>query len=160
GSDSRNMVRRSRLASGQDSHGGSRMIQQLLLAQLDRLAIRERWLRLFQFLSLVWLTAAVAGGVLWARGSQSAIGVTLPAPMLVPATLKLTMFVICKVVTRPSNCRWLASEVERTYPELLTSLLAAIEQRPDPVAGEFGYLQTSEMRDALQHAYRHRWPEI
>lgn len=136
------------------------MIQQLLLAQLDRLAIRQRWLRLFQFLSLVWLMAAVAGGLLWARGNQSTVGVALPAILLVLTALGLALFVAWKVITRPSNYRWLASEVERSYPELHTSLLAAIEQRPDPLAGEFGYLQTSVMRDALQHAYRHRWPEI
>lgn len=136
------------------------MIQQLLLAQLDRLASRERWLRLFQFLSLVWITAAVAGGLLWAWARQSAHSGFAPALLLVLVTLFLAFAVIWRIISRPSNYSSLAGKVEENFPELHTSLLAAIEQRPDPTVGEFGYLQTSVMREALQHAYRHRWPDL
>lgn len=136
------------------------MIQQLLLAQLDRLAARERWLRLFQFLSLVWLVAAVAGGALWAWRLQTATAMTGPAMLLVLGVVALTALIVWQVITRPRNYTGLASQVEQSFPELHTSLLAAIEQKPDPAVGEFGYLQTSVMNEALQHAYRHRWPDI
>ena len=36
------------------------MIQQLLLAQLDRVAARYRFLRFWQMLAVVWLVAALA----------------------------------------------------------------------------------------------------
>jgi hypothetical protein len=136
------------------------MIQELLLAQLDRVAARQRWLRLFQVLSLVWLVAAVLGGALWAWRLQTAAPMTGLASLLIVVVVALAMLVTWYVLTRPRNYVGIAVQIEQTFPELHTALLAAIEQRPDPAIGEFGYLQTSVMREALQHAYRHQWAEI
>ncbi|QDU29177.1 hypothetical protein ETAA8_42840 [Anatilimnocola aggregata] len=136
------------------------MIQQLLLAQLDRVAYRHRWLRLFQFLALVWLVAAIAGGLLLAWKLQTAGSTTIPAALLGVSVIGLVVLVTWQVIGSPRNYAWLAAKVEAAFPELRTSLLAAIQQQPDLPAGEFGYLQTSVMREALQHAYRHRWADI
>ncbi|WP_425613907.1 DUF4175 family protein [Anatilimnocola sp. NA78] len=136
------------------------MIQQLLLAQLDRVAVRHRWLRLFQFLALVWLVAALAGGLLLAWKLQTASSAAIPASLLVVGAIVLAGVVIWQTIASPRNYAWLASRVEAAFPELHTQLLAAIQQRPDLHNGEFGYLQVSVMRDALQHAYRNQWGNI
>lgn len=136
------------------------MIQQLLLRRLDKLGARYRFLRLWQMLSLVWLLAAIAGGFLWAWKIQTTAAATMPAILLGTAALLLAMVAVWLAAHSARSYSWLAQQVEAAFPELRTCLLAAVEQRPDLPSGEFGYLQSSVIREALEHSKHHPWADV
>ena len=58
---------------------------------------------------------------------------------------------------RQADQRAVVAALEREYPELRHLLAAAAEQKPNPVSGEFGYLQLRVIDEASQHPRRVLW---
>ncbi|HEY1068073.1 MAG TPA: hypothetical protein VGE52_18260, partial [Pirellulales bacterium] len=139
------------------------MIQEQLLHQLDRLATRQRYLIAWRRMAAVWLVAGVAAFLLWQWKSTAPVPPfqTFAAVLgVLGAALLGAAIVSGRTMREARDYAELARTIERAYPELQTSLLAAVEQRPEGPSGEFGYLQSRVIRDALDHAERHEWPEL
>lgn len=135
------------------------MIQHRLLMELDRVAARYRHLRFWQTLALAWLLAALTGLVLW--GLRNHLGAIRPStPMLLSLGLALIGLSLWSAMISTRNLLWVARQIEATYPDLRSSLLAAIEQRPVLPDGRFGYLQSNVIRQALAHADHHPWRQV
>ncbi len=69
--------------------------------------------------------------------------------------------VVCWALSRrrARDPHWLAQKIELAHPQLQARLLAAVEQRPEGPSGEYGYLQETVIREALEDARRHGWEE-
>ncbi len=135
------------------------MIHDLLHNRLARVADRFRRLWLLKSLAWCWgASALVALGLLWSvrRGAE------LP-PMAGAALGGFTLLaaVVCWALSRrrARDPHWLAQKIELAHPQLQARLLAAVEQRPEGPSGEYGYLQETVIREALEDARRHGWEE-
>jgi hypothetical protein len=53
--------------------------------------------------------------------------------------------------------RAVARNIEKQHPDMQALLLAAIEQQPQGLGGQLGYLQERVIGDALRHASKHDW---
>ena len=136
------------------------MIERRIHRQIERLASRIRLRRLLVSWGIAWLaTSALAAVLLWGNAR---------AGWYFERAVPLLIFVAC--VGAIAGCwfayrsaralRYVARYIESTYPELNTSLLAAIDQRPDPATGRFGFLQDRVITDVLGHAYRKNWMRL
>jgi hypothetical protein len=80
-----------------------------------------------------WLTLAgglLAGGILWQRDRRRAV-----------------------------DLRAVAAAIEREHPGVRHLLTTAAEQEPDPVTGEFGFLQLRVIEQVLTHPDRKVWEQ-
>src|SRR5262245_32418964 len=105
------------------------MTQDSLFRRLKPVAQRGQRLRLRIALSLVWSLAAAAGAALWALGPRDPRQVSWLLAVLGGAVLLATLTCWWRT-RRPGDPRGLARQIERRFPELGTSLLAAVEQEP------------------------------
>jgi hypothetical protein len=128
--------------------------------QLEKVAARFRRLRFWRGLALAWLAAAAVGVAL--LGLYRLGDWHLPSAVGLVCGSALTVAVVCSWLANRStrDYRWVAQRVEAAYPELKSCLLAAIEQRPMLPGGRLGFLQDRVVRQALNHAYGHAWPQI
>jgi hypothetical protein len=136
------------------------MIQQLVLTELDRLALRRRVLHMLQLLALVWLIAAAVCAGLWLFDIRFQASPATTAGIIGGIALALAALCCAIAWNSARSYRSLAHSVEAAFPELKSSLITAIEQQPEAAGGEFGYLQTSVIRQAFDHANRHNWEEL
>ncbi len=136
------------------------MMHQVLKRRLDNLAGRYRLLSIWRRLATVWLAAAIVGGLLWIWKRQSDVPTTGPMIAIGLGALVLAVVAIWRGARAARDYGWVAQQIEAAYPELRTCLLAAVEQTPDATTGEFGYLQSRVIRQALDHARRHSWSRI
>ena len=136
------------------------MIERRLLRQLERVARRLRRRRTIFTWSAVWLTIAILAGL--ALGLNWLWGWYVPQAVPVLATVGLLTALLTLVIARWSlrDYRRVAQRVETAYPELQSSLLAAIDQRPDASDGRLGFLQHCVIEDSLRHAYKHAWVKV
>ena len=81
-------------------------------------------------------------------------------PILAIAALALAGVGVWLSTLSARDIRWVARQIETTFPELRTCLLAAVEQRPALADGRFGYLQSNVIHQALMHADRHEWRHV
>jgi hypothetical protein len=136
------------------------MNQERLWNELDQVASRYRRLRYWSALAAAWFVAALIGVVSWWLGRSLGGGWRLAVPPLCLIALTLAGFALWLVAKRAPSRSWIARQIEAAFPELRSCLLAAIEQRPDLPDGRFGYLQSNVIKEALDHARGHAWPEI
>ncbi len=136
------------------------MNQHRLLFELDRVAGRFRLLRFWQLLAAAWFVAALAGAALWGAKLLLARPMLPAVPLLAVAALVLAGVGVWLATAAARDIRWVARQIEATFPELRTCLLAAVEQRPSLPDGRFGYLQSNVIHQALIHADRHEWREV
>ena len=55
--------------------------------------------------------------------------------------------------------RWVARRIEARHPDLGTELLAAVDEVEAAPGGRLGFLQSTVVREALEHRQAHDWDE-
>lgn len=131
-----------------------------LSMELDRVASRYRRLRYWRALAAAWFLAALVGLAVWGLGRALGSALYLSVPALCVLAVALAGMCIWLAALFAPGRKWIALRVEAGFPELESRLLAAMEQQPALADGRFGYLQTSVIREALDHARRHEWPQV
>jgi len=133
------------------------MIEKALRKQLRPIVNRRRRLYLVCRLSVCWFISGLIGIVLiganWLWGWNSSI----VNWVLCILTLLVTVTILYKYSHMHPDYRAVARNIEKQHPEMQALLLAAIEQQPQGLGGQFGYLQERVIGDALRHADKHDW---
>lgn len=131
-----------------------------LIQALERVARRDRRVRLWSILGLCWLAWGLIGVALVLTIARTA---DAPLPLLLAIYLGLAVATgilgAAFALRSGRDRRWVARRIEARHPELGTGLLAAIEvdanRRP---VGE-SYLRSAVIREALAHRHTHDWDE-
>ena len=133
------------------------MIEKALRKQLRPIVNRRRRLYLLWRLSAYWFIAGIIGVALvsadWLLGWNSLIANWA----LCIATLLATVLALYKYSQMHLDYRAVARNIEQQHPDMQALLLAAIEQEPQGLGGQLGYLQERVIGDALRHAGKHDW---
>jgi hypothetical protein len=134
-------------------------VQGELRHTLREVAGRLRQLRLWQALTLAWLLAGGLGVLLWMTGSHAADGASLARGVALVAGVLALLGIFQAWWFAPGE-RQAAQQVEQTFPELNSSLLAALQMQPDQPDGRFGFLQSSVILQVLSHSALRNWTEV
>ncbi|MBW7989736.1 MAG: hypothetical protein FVQ84_06950 [Planctomycetes bacterium] len=133
------------------------MIEKALRKQLRPIVNRRRRLYLMWRLSAYWFIAGIIGVSLviadWLWGWNSLIANWV----LCISTLLATVLALYKYSQIHLDYRAVARNVEQQHPDMQALLLAAIEQQPQGLGGQLGYLQERVIGDALRHADKYDW---
>jgi hypothetical protein len=133
------------------------MIEKALRRKLRPIVNRRRRLYLAWRLSVCWLTSGLICialiGASWLWGWNS----PLVGWVLCVLTILATVIILHKYSRMHPDYRTIARNIEKQHPEMQALLLAAIEQQPQGLGGQFGYLQERVIGDALRHADKHDW---
>jgi len=133
------------------------MIEKALRKQLRPIVNRRRRLYLMWRLSAYWFVSGIIGVALviadWLWGWNSLIANWA----LCISTLLATVLALYKFSQMHPDYRAVARNIEQQHPDMQALLLAAIEQEPQGLGGQFGYLQERVIGDALRHADKHDW---
>ncbi|HEV3023883.1 MAG TPA: hypothetical protein VGX76_15515, partial [Pirellulales bacterium] len=103
------------------------MIDPRLSLLLDHTAARIRRLRLWRSLAAAWLLAALAGAGLWALERSAPWRFDHAAIFVGCLALAIAIACAWRASASVRDRRWVARQIEATYPELNSCLLAAIE---------------------------------
>jgi hypothetical protein len=133
---------------------------QRLLAKLESVARRFRRLHAWRRLTVVSLAFALIGCVLLVMAWQAGWGSPVAAPVLGVVALVAIGVALASSKRSAADPRWVARQIEIKHADLATLLMAAVEQRPDLPDGQYGFLQATVIRDALDHAERHDWLDV
>jgi hypothetical protein len=136
------------------------MITELRRA-LEQVARRFRHTRLWAGLTVCWLVWALAGVCLWLIGSQSSEKLISDGWLLALLCLVVVSGVGSALAALWSvrDSRWVARRIEAKHPELGTGLLAAVEEVEATPTGRFGFLQSTVIRQVLDHRRNNDWDE-
>ncbi len=136
------------------------MIHEQLWLELDKVGARYRNVRFWGAMAVGWSVAAVVTLLLKMFGIMSVPEWSAIGPLFggVAVTLVIMAAYVAKGLA-PKH-EWIARQIEATFPDLRSGLLAAIEQRPALPGGRFGFLQESVLREALHHAASHSWASV
>jgi hypothetical protein len=134
-------------------------VQGELRHTLREVAGRLRQMRLWQALTLAWLLAAGLGVLLWLTGSHAADGASLARGVALVAGVLALLGIFQAWWFAPGE-RQAAQRVEQNFPELNSSLLAALQMRPDQPDGRFGFLQSSVILQVLSHSALKNWNDV
>ncbi len=133
------------------------MIEKALRKQLRPIVNRRRRLYLMWRLSAYWFVSGIIGVALvsadWLLGWNSIIANWA----LCILTLLATVLALYKYSQMHLDYRAVARNIEQQNPDMQALLLAAIEQEPQGLGGQLGYLQERVIGDALRHADKHDW---
>lgn len=70
------------------------------------------------------------------------------------------VYVVLRMRILAANRTWVARQIEARYTDLDSCLLTAVEQTPSLLNGRYGFLQTSVILQALDHAARNDWGQV
>ena len=133
------------------------MIEKALRKQLRPIVNRRRRLYLMWRLSAYWFVSGIIGVALvsadWLWGWNSLIANWA----LCISTLLATVVALYKYSQMHLDYRAVARNIEQQHPDMQALLLAAIEQEPQGLGGQLGYLQERVIGDALRHANKYDW---
>lgn len=135
------------------------MIAKVLQRRLEPVAQRQRAWRLWKELSLAWLACIGLALALLALKRLTGWG-----PVWMPWLLGLGALVWgVRIWWRTGHWqpdyRELARRIEQHEPQLHALLLTAVEQEPDPVTGQYHYLQERVIQQAIDESFKQRWIE-
>ena len=136
------------------------MTQERLWFELERVSSRYRRLRYWSALAAAWLVAALVAFLAWGLGRTSGGVLHISIPLVCLVALTLTGLAVWLAALLAPRRKWVAQRVAAAFPELRNCLLAAVEQRPALPDGRFGFLQSSVIEEAVDHARQHAWQEI
>ncbi|MFN0056075.1 MAG: DUF4175 family protein [Planctomycetales bacterium] len=130
-----------------------------LRRELAKVTARCRQLRMWTALGGAWLVAAMIVALLWQGGL---LGQDMTSTVLIAGGIALALGVVAgwRALAAAPDSRQVALRIERTFPELESGLLAALDQRPETPGGEYGFLQASVIRQALVHAQWRDWSSV
>lgn len=133
------------------------MIEKALRKRLRPIVNRRRRLHLAWKLSAYWFVSGLIGvgliGADWLWGWSSPIANWA----LCILTVLVTVVALYKYDRMKPDYRAVARNIERQHPDMQALLLAAIEQEPEGLGGQLGYLQERVIGEALRHAAKHDW---
>jgi len=131
-----------------------------LTSHLDRVAHRLRTFHFWSGMGIVWVSAAIFVGVVYAV--SQATGSVFSGSFVVAATIGVAGSLLVTWASSRSarNMHQVANLVEMRYPQLDSVLLTAVEQQPDGITGRLGYLQSEVVGQAIRHARSHNWQNI
>src|SRR5262245_3265844 len=136
------------------------MNQDRLWLELERVASRYRRLRYWSALAAAWLIAAMVAFLAWGLGRSAAGSLHLSVPLLCVIAVSLVGLGVWVAAVLAPRRPWVAQRVSAAFPELRNCLMAAVEQRPALPDGRFGFLQSSVIDEAVDHARQHAWQEV
>ncbi len=129
---------------------------------LEQVAVRYRRVRLWTGLAACWLVLALLGCAVAAVG-PGPLARILPAGgipgllLLLAGACWLAFGLFASRSAR--DPRWVARRIENAHPELNAELLAAVEEVESAPGGRLGYLQSTVVREALEHRRAHDWDQ-
>ena len=133
------------------------MIEKALRKQLRPIVNRRRRLYLAWRLSACWFISGLIGIILiaanWLWGWNSPV----VNWVLCILTLLVTVIILYKYSHMHPDYKAVARNIEKQHPEMQALLLAAIEQQPQGLGGQFGYLQERVIGEAVRHAVKYDW---
>ncbi|MBM3845683.1 MAG: hypothetical protein FJ405_05275, partial [Verrucomicrobia bacterium] len=135
------------------------MIEPFLKKQLEPVARRHQRSRvLIRWAQCWWLTV---GACLLVWLGCFALSLSPQAPVLscIGVGLLLGIWQWKQQRSWAPDYREIARKIESQHPQLHALLLTAIEQKPDPVTGQFNFLQERVIEQAVQESRRHSWIE-
>ncbi len=132
------------------------MMQSLLHARLQRVARRQRRLRLWHRLAAYWAAAAVAVGAVFLL--TRALGLSSPwlFPVLGGATLVGALGFAIRLLRTPADLGAAVAEIERQHPELEGLLLTASQVQPGN-DGRLNFLAERLLQEAAERSLRTDW---
>ena len=132
------------------------MMQSLLHARLQRVARRQRRLRLWHRLAAYWAAAAVAVGSVFLL--TRALGLSSPwlFPVLGGAALVGALGFAIRLLRTPANLGAAVAEIERQHPELEGLLLTASQVQPGE-DGRLNFLAERLLQEAAERSLRTDW---
>ncbi|MGL4398763.1 MAG: hypothetical protein ACRCXD_02750, partial [Luteolibacter sp.] len=131
------------------------MIQKLH-AILGEIASRRKRQRFHGGLALIAWIGFFISLLCWVNGVP--LGNFLPVLLVVLGLSAVSVFLWSRHGL--SDPRQIAKDIERKHPALQTSLLAALDQSPDPASGTLGFLQNRLVLDSLASAQRDHWLDL
>src|SRR5213594_1431239 len=125
------------------------MIERLLQSHLEPVARRHRQLRLWRSLAVCWAATALAGLLLLWHSTQFQLHRNVSLGII--AVIFLIGFAATFSFVRRlrTDYRQVARQIEREHPDLHSLLITAVEQQPDRKTGQFNYLQSRVIREAI-----------
>ncbi len=133
------------------------MIEKALRKRLRPIVKRRRRLYLAWKLSVYWFVSGLIGisliGADWLWGWSSPIANWA----LCISTVLATVLALYKFSHMHPDYRAVARNIERQHPDMQALLLTAIEQEPEGLGGQLGYLQERVIGEALRHATKYDW---
>jgi hypothetical protein len=133
------------------------MIEKTLRYHLQPLVQRRQGLHRARRLAYCWLICAGLGLVLlaadWLWGWPSPWA--LAALGLIAAVS--TGWILFRSYQDRPNYQVMARTIEQQHPDARALILAAIEQTPQGLSNQLGYLQEKVIKEAVLHATRHDW---
>jgi hypothetical protein len=123
-----------------------------LLRRLDQVSVRLRRQRLLTIATLGWGALTLLIVLLLSLGAREAARWTLLAGLVaVPALAQLL------VRPRPGDRLRAALEIEKTFPELDSRLITAVQQQPKTGTWNFSFLQTELLGQVFAQLRRQDW---
>jgi hypothetical protein len=135
------------------------MIEQALHDRLQPIVDRRKRLYSASRLSLCWIVLGLVGTVLILLHSRFDVSLSNAFIVLCLLAIVAAITVIRRASRFQPDYRSVARNIEQHHPELKALLLTAVEQKPEGLDGQFGYLQMQVLREALIHATDHDWLE-
>lgn len=129
-----------------------------LRLKLERVARRVRSLRLWTALAFCWLAWAAVGFLVFELAGRFGWNIPLAWNQLAILAAVSAVACGCAAMFSARDQRAVARRIEAKHPELGTLLLAAIEGAAKP-REQLGYLQSTVIRDAVEHGRNHNWSE-
>lgn len=131
-----------------------------LRRQIDKARLRWRHLKLVNAAALIWLAGAFLVATLLLLEMMWGIAVPQSAVVVTASITIILLVVLWKVFQINGDRRMIARRIEEKFPDLQTSLLAALDVERDVLTGHVGYLQERVIGQALAHAYQNGWHRI
>jgi hypothetical protein len=105
------------------------------------------------------IAACLAGAVLILAHALGGWSIPHARAWLLGLTFLALLAVWWRSRSKEPDFRAVARRIEQTHPKLNALLLAAVEQKPDPLTNEFSYLQERVIREALAHHRKNPWDQ-
>ena len=133
------------------------MNEKNLKASLSEIALSYRRFELWRGLAICWGAAALCCFLLIGLSRSTRRIPPITVPVFAACTALAGFFYWRRFRTTRRDLRQIAREIEQEHPKLNSLLLAAIEQEPDPKTGEWSYLQTRVIGEAIDHHRKNPW---
>ncbi|MGI9517745.1 MAG: hypothetical protein ACR2NP_11910, partial [Pirellulaceae bacterium] len=131
-----------------------------LYHRLSPINRRVQLRKLFVTLATIWFLAAAAGMAFWWLNATGVWYSFWTLPVLLMGAFAATLWGFWFSLREDEDFHETAIRIEHRFPELDSSLITAIEQKPRVPHGTLGFLQHETVRRAIYHGYQHSWARI